>query len=295
MFQPAAGVRSNQPPPPSSPQDEGPATKPGMGEEDNSRVAHIRREVDLVEGRDLQLWSINFLMIMVLAAGFLAFILPHILWKLTTLRVEGWYLPQLFFGLIVLIVLFDIYMLGERGALHGTRQELFRLLVRTEAAVEHSLVDPLTELFSRRYMELVLPKEVGRADRRGTTVTFLMMDVDGFKSVNARMGYLIGDRLLNRVGQLLIKTFRRTDTVVRYGGDEFLVVMHETNEQQAERAVERLLRQVDHWNCENSIAGYKLSFSSGLANYVSGANVQEVLEAAQRGMRLHTTRQPAAP
>ncbi len=240
-----------------------------------------------MEGRDHQLWSINVLVGMAVAAGFLGFLLPHILWKLTMLRVEGQNIRQFFYGFVVLFVLFEIYMLGERGTLRSAREELFGLLVRSEASKEHFVVDPLTEVFSRSYLEQFLIGEVSRADRRGTKLTFLLIDVDDFKSVNARFGYLIGDRLLSRVGQLLRGTFRRSDLIARYGGDEFLVVMHDTTEAQAERAIERLMVRVDRWNPENAFAGYKLSFSCGLATYTKGTNLREALEAAHQTMLLH--------
>ncbi len=264
-----------------------------MNQERSPFLDDLWHKGQALEARDRQVWFINVIVLFVVTAGFGALILPNVAWREGYLRIGGRHVPELLFGCFAVIVLFNVVALFRQWVSRLTREELFRLLIRSEWSEKRPFIDPLTEVFSRRYMDQLLSQEVLRTDRRGTKLTFLFIDVDGFKSVNKRFGHLIGDRLLSRVGHLLKETFRGSDTVTRYGGDEFLVVMPETNQEQAERAVERLLVQVDHWNRENSMVGYKLSFSCGLATYVKGANVQEVLEAAQRGMHLHRTRQPA--
>lgn len=265
-----------------------------MDREETTRTAELQREIRGLDDKDLQLWSMGLLVIVVLAAGFAALVLPNVMWNLRILRVDGRYLPQLFFGFVVLIVLFNIYALQRRRLHQRTRDELVRELVRREAAEKLSLVDPLTELYNRRYLDQIMPRELSRADRLGTPLTFLMLDVDNFKSVNTRFGHLRGDRVLSEVAQLLKRTFRTSDTVVRYGGDEFLVVMTETNETQAQPALERLLQQVDRWNRANSGEGFTLSLSCGLAAYSKGENAADVLHAADQRMYVHKARQSPA-
>lgn len=258
-----------------------------MVQEQIPLIEQVRRKVHALDRRDTQLWSLNLLVMVAVAVGLLATIFPGVLWELGPLRLNGPHTPQLFFGLIVLVILFNVYIFEQQRALRGARNELFRRLVRTEAAEKLSMIDPVTEIFSRDYMDQILAREAARADRLKTSLTLLVIDVNGFKSVNSRYGQLVGDRLLNGVGQLLLGTFRRSDTIMRYGGDEFLVLLAETNEQQAERAVERLLGQVDRWNRENSLPGYRLSLSCGLATYAHGANITELLDAADQRMNLH--------
>lgn len=258
-----------------------------MDQEETARTAELRREIQGLDDRDIQLWSIGVLIILVLAAGFAALVLPNVMWNLGILKVDGRYLPQLFFGFIVLIVLFNIYSLQRRRSLQKTRDELVRELVRREAAEKLSLVDPLTELYNRRYLNQVIPREVSRADRLGTHLTFLMMDVDDFKSVNTQFGHARGDRLLCEVAQLLKRTFRTSDTIVRYGGDEFLALLTETDQAQAGVAVGRLRGAVDRWNRANSAEGYSMSISCGLASYAKGENVSDVIHLADQRMYLH--------
>lgn len=251
----------------------------------------LLREVRSLDGRDSQLWSIGLLMILVLAAGFAALILPNIVWGVKALQVDSRYLPQLFFGFIALIVLFNIHAINQRRMLHATRDQLVRELIRGEAMEKLTLVDPLTEVFNRRYLERVLDKEVSRANRLGSDLSFLLIDVDGFKSVNTRFGHVVGDRILTEVAQLLKRTFRTSDIVIRYGGDEFLAIMTETNETQAQSALSRLLTQVSRWNEVNASGGLRMSLSCGLAAYTKGANVNDILAAADQRLDFHKARQ----
>jgi diguanylate cyclase (GGDEF)-like protein len=89
---------------------------------------------------------------------------------------------------------------------------------------------------------------------------------------------------LTEVAHLLKKVFRASDTVIRYGGDEFLVLMGDTNELEAEAAVVRLQAQVEKWNQLNTIAGYRMGLSCGVAAYSKGAIFAEVLETADDRM-----------
>ncbi len=255
-----------------------------MARQDITPVDDIRGAEEALEGRDAPLWPVGALIVLVLVSAVCAIVFPEIMWRLGPLRIDGRYLPPLLFAFVALIVLVSAHTFTQRRNLRATGQELLRQLVRSEATERLSMVDPLTETFNRRYLDQVLTKEASRADRRESTLTFLMIDLDEFKSVNARFGNLVGDRVLSEVGHLLKGTFRMSDSVIRYGGDEFLVVMPETNEPQAQRALERLFVQVGYWNRENSTAGYKLSFSCGLASYRKGARVEAVLEAAEQRM-----------
>lgn len=265
-----------------------------MHQEEDTRTAELRREIQGLDHKDIQLWSIGVLIILILAAGFAALVLPNVMWNLGILNVGSHYLPQLFFGFIVLIVLFNIYTLQRRRALQRTRDELVHELVRREAAEKLSLIDPLTELYNRRYLDQVLPREVNRADRLETHLTFLMLDVDGFKSANTQFGHVRGDRILTEISQVLKRTFRTSDTVVRYGGDEFLVLLTETDETEAGRAVERLLESVGRWNRANSGEGFNLSLSCGFATYSKGENATDVIHLAEQRMDAHRTRPSSA-
>ena len=132
-----------------------------------ARAEQIQRELNHLSGRDLQLWSIGALIIVVLTAGLLCLVFPNLIWKQHAVHVEQSYMPQLFFGLTCLIVLFNIYILGQKRSLNATRRALVRELVLNERLESLSLIDPLTQLLNRRAMDEVIAREVARANRIG--------------------------------------------------------------------------------------------------------------------------------
>jgi diguanylate cyclase (GGDEF)-like protein len=253
-----------------------------FGQEETSRTSELRREIRRLEGRDLQLWIVGLAVIVILSLGFAAMVFPNVVWRLHFLPAETRYLPQLFFGFIILIVLFEIYTLQRRRAFQSARDELVHELVRREAAEKLALVDQLTEVFNRRYLDQLLAKEVNRADRRGSSIAFLMVDIAEFKSFNTRFGHKKGDHLLGDVAQLLKRTFRASDSIVRLGGDEFLVVMPDTDETSALRGVDRLLHQAEAWNRAHPEEDYRLTLGTGVAVYAKGADIAQVLETADQ-------------
>jgi diguanylate cyclase (GGDEF)-like protein len=90
---------------------------------------------------------------------------------------------------------------------------------------ELTLRDPLTGLYNRRYMDEILAKEIPRARRSGSTLGGIMVDLDHFKSLNDTLGHDVGDQVLKAVAQTLINAVRMEDTVCRYGGEEFFILM----------------------------------------------------------------------
>ena len=100
------------------------------------------------------------------------------------------------------------------------------------AAEELTLVDELTSLYNRRYFERNLQMEVQRATRYGHDVTVAMIDIDHFKQYNDCEGHQAGDDALKRVADILQDSFRRTDSVCRWGGEEFSVIMPETTREE---------------------------------------------------------------
>lgn len=245
------------------------------------RAEQIQREIHQLSGRDLQLWSIGLLVMLVLAAGLLALIFPNVVWAQHIVHIESAYLPQLFFGLISLILLFNIYLVGQKVTLHHTRRALISELVLNERLESLSLVDPLTQLLNRRAMNELIPREVARANRLGSHLTFMTMDLGNFREINSKFGSSEGNLLLMEFGNLLKRTFRGGDMIFRQGGDEFLVVMPDTDEEGAQPPMQRLLREVEHWNLKSE-KRYELSFDWGMAPYAMGSDFSDVLRTLDR-------------
>jgi len=110
----------------------------------------------------------------------------------------------------------------------------------TEKLRELSNRDGLTRLFNRRYVEAALEKEFNRARRYNSKLSVILTDIDFFKKVNDVYGHLTGDEVLRVISQRLASGLRSSDVLGRYGGEEFLVVLPETDRQGAQVLAERL-------------------------------------------------------
>ena len=106
--------------------------------------------------------------------------------------------------------------------------------------LSHVNVDEVTAVYTRRYFNERLGIEVNRARRYGSTLSLLVIDLDNFKRVNDELGHLRGDSLLRRVARALRENTRESDAVCRYGGDEFAVILPETNNSEAYTLAERI-------------------------------------------------------
>jgi hypothetical protein len=123
-----------------------------------ARAEEIQTQIQRLTGRDWQLWSIALLMSVILASGLLSLILPNVVWAQRVIHIEQTYLPQLFFGLISLILLFNIYILGQKMTINSTRRALINELVLNERLENLSLIDPLSQLMNRRALNELIPR-----------------------------------------------------------------------------------------------------------------------------------------
>jgi len=246
------------------------------GAEPQDLPEQLEEQIKALDWRDLQLWGIGACVLIALAAGFFLVAAPHLLWRFTD-NTHSANLPQYTAGLIILLLLLNAQTLHQRFRLQRARGRLVRQLHLAERAAQ---VDALTGVFNRRYMEKMLEKELNRAERYQSKLCLAVIDVDRFKDFNTRYGHLEGDRVLMVVASLLRKNFRSADTIVRYGGDEFIVVMPETDLHQAGVALNRLQGiYFAEWNREND-RGYSITITCGIAEPKPGMTVNDLIHKA---------------
>lgn len=143
----------------------------------------------------------------------------------------------------------------------------YRQLMQTNDLLSTiALSDPLTELNNRRALEWELPRQIQNARSRSTPLSLVILDVDHFKSINDTHGHLIGDRVLQRLAARLRHNLRFQDTLFRYGGEEFVVLLSNTVIQEAPLVANRLRRLIyDQPFRINASLVLKISISLGTA------------------------------
>jgi len=113
------------------------------------------------------------------------------------------------------------------------------------ALKEQSLKDPLTGLCNRRFLEGILDNLTAQVLRRNTALGILMCDLDYFKSINDKYGHDVGDLVLKELAKLLVSSVRKSDLVVRYGGEEFLILLVDMKEGESEKIAEKIRKRVE--------------------------------------------------
>ena len=143
---------------------------------------------------------------------------------------------------------------------------------------EQAIQDPLTGLYNRRFMEEALKQEFARAKRENQSFTVVMLDMDNLKLLNDQHGHAAGDLAIKKLGTILSKSTRGEDIVCRYGGDEFLVILHNTNEQTAHNRVRDWEMKAEAENIGDNL---DIHFSAGFATYPAhGHTIEEIIKVA---------------
>jgi diguanylate cyclase (GGDEF)-like protein len=154
---------------------------------------------------------------------------------------------------------------------------------------ERSLKDHLTGAFNRRYFFETAKREIDRCRRYKHPFTLAFLDCDNLKSINDNMGHKTGDALLCNISEVMKAMLRNTDIVVRFGGDEFIIFMPETDHEASRKAIDRINKALLDSMKEN---GWDVTFSIGVITYISPPpestdvviiRADELLNAAKKG------------
>ena len=157
---------------------------------------------------------------------------------------------------------------------------------RYRRARDRAFIDDTTELYNARYLLEAADREIRRAERYGSELSVLFLDLDHFKLVNDHHGHLVGSGVLRQISQLLLQTVRQVDTVARYGGDEFTILLTDTGERGGRIIAERIRRIVEEAPFEAGPDGVlHVTASLGLATYpIHGRTREAILDAADKAM-----------
>ncbi len=178
---------------------------------------------------------------------------------------------------------------GERAELVIEQAEL--ALINAERflhAREKAFIDDVTSLYNARYLLSALDREVNRASRSQNRLSVLFLDLDRFKTVNDRFGHLVGSRVLRELGVLLQDSVRAIDTVGRYGGDEFTILLVDTGLEGALSVADRIRQSVasHSFGAERGL-DLRLTISVGVATFPThGDSRERLLDLADKAMYL---------
>lgn len=145
-------------------------------------------------------------------------------------------------------------------------------------------IDPLTNLHNRRFLMARMEGELARSRRSGVPFCIVLCDIDHFKLINDQMGHDCGDEVLKGISKMLLAGLRESDTLGRWGGEEFLILLPETAIDAAlnlcTRLKESIVGQVYHYNDHD----FKVSMTFGVSVYHPGNTLQQLIIAADRAM-----------
>lgn len=174
-------------------------------------------------------------------------------------------MPRIENKIIELINLINIQSNAYVETLQSNFNKINELYHQVE---EMSLRDTLTGLYNRRFLYNNINELLLLAVRQQSPLSFVMIDIDDFKPINDTYGHLAGDFILSQISEMLKNFFRKSDFIVRYGGEEFLIVMFNSDHVQSEQALDTLRRAVMGYNFQYNNISLHITISIGIASCV---------------------------
>ena len=252
--------------------------------EADNLAARVTHELARLEKRDWELWLIVALSGIVGGCVLLCLLFPSAFLQQNDVHLEVTISKRLYFFIVAVLILLNTYVATRRAELRRLRRKLVARTIDSELVRLQSFTDPLTEVYNRRSLDEMAARYISRARRTQEPLTFLVVDLDRFKEVNTRFGHITGDFVLSEVAGLLRNSTRGSDAVVRYGGDEFLIILDSTSKQNADVVVQRIYDYLRRWNQDRPLENFELTISVGVGEWSDGKTLDEVLDAADQDM-----------
>jgi len=188
---------------------------------------------------------------------------------------------ELMIGTLPPLILAAYQISAWRNRLAQQRSELRDTLEKVQALASR---DALTGLYNRRHMQDRLVDSAKRHERYGERFTVVLVDLDHFKRINDVHGHRVGDEALMAFASAAILALRESDTVGRWGGEEFLFILPNTSPTKALVALDRLRAALQHCSISSRVPGLRVAFSAGVAQHDLAAPVHRTLERADHAL-----------
>ncbi|MBM4428661.1 MAG: GGDEF domain-containing protein, partial [Chloroflexi bacterium] len=169
-----------------------------------------------------------------------------------------------------------------KNAIEEINKVLQRAFEREQLA---SRTDSLTGIFNRRYFFELLDYEFSVTTRYGRPLSIVMFDIDHFKQINDMYGHLVGDKVLQLVAKTTRSKLREADVIARYGGDEFVILLPNSQSQEAYVVLERICKSILSSKLTAKKKKIPISISVGIASYHSGMkNTSHLMQQADQAL-----------
>ena len=238
-----------------------------------------------LERRDWQFWSFLVLGLAILGIGLAAYGLLTAPGSAWSVQGVSQLIPPMLFGVIALLVLVNFYLAQRDAVIRGLQHELVQQKIEAELNRELALQDPVTEVYNRRYLRVMLSKEISRVKRQGKSLAVMLVDITGFRRVNESLGHTGGDVVLRQIAQLLQTKARNSDLVVRFGGDEFLLILPDTDDAGVQVLSNRIKESLADWSRRSGMTEFNLRFAIGSARYTQDRPLDDLLKAAEQRLQ----------
>lgn len=249
--------------------------------------ARLQAELARLESQNRDVWVLIIFAAAVLALGGLSLLAPGSFWHENELEMK--IPPQVLFVVMMLVMVLALYMVRREVELRKLRLVNLQQTLTAQTEYSASMVDSLTNVFNRSFLRELLQGEIARAERNSRPLGLIMCDVNNFKQVNDRFGHLMGDYVLAQIAGILKSCVRGSDYVVRYGGDEFLILLSETDEPGAQIVRGRIQQKVGEWDRANRIGDLPISVSLGLYLHTAGQSAEQ--DVAEADARMYSEKQ----
>jgi diguanylate cyclase (GGDEF)-like protein len=238
-----------------------------------------------MERREWWLWSYAIMVTLLLLIAVASFAFPALLSNVDSYY--SFFLNQAVRGLVGMVLVFNVYVIYQQLQISRIRRQLTdqvfavdKVETLAQEVYKMALLDPLTGLFNRRYIEQRLEDEIKRSERHGRPLSIILFDLDEFKQVNDTYGHGAGDALLKAFADRLSKATRGSDAAARYGGDEFLVVLPECKPEN----VQHVLKRLEGLRVDIEGRSLPIALSAGWAELRSSESAQELLGRADAAL-----------
>jgi len=251
----------------------------------------LQSRLSKVESESVGLRFLIVFMAAGLGAGIVSLFLPQWLWHsgVVEIRIP----PQILFVTMVVVFILSVYLVRSESELRKLRVLALQQALAAQSDRSSGMFDSVTNVFTRALLHELLNREISRAERNGRPLALIMCDVNNFKQVNDRYGHLMGDEVLGQVASILKECVRGSDHVVRYGGDEFLLILPETGHEGSRVVRERINERVAEWERSHRVGDVPISVSMGMYLHATGQTPEQ--DIAEADARMYLEKQAVAP